>query len=165
MLPAIVVTVLPSPRRIETVLPASALPVNTLPSALKVPVGAVGAVRSTITLVAEETGLVPELFVAVAVKAWEPSLNAGVVKVQLPELSATAVPIDTPLLYSVTVVPGRAVPLRVGVVSSVVLPLVRLPVTVPTLSLMVVISGAFGTGVAGAITDVLTPALPALSVA
>ncbi|SAJ29459.1 Uncharacterised protein [Enterobacter cloacae] len=60
---------------------------------------------------------------------------------------------------------GCAVPLRVGVVSSVVFPLVRLPVTVPTLSSMLAITGAFGIVVIGAITEVVIPALPALSVA
>lgn len=148
-----------------TVLPASAVPVNTLPSALKVPAGAVGAVTSTITVVESEIGLVPAELVAVAVKACDPSLNAGVVKLQLPLASATTVPIDTPLLYSVTVAFGCAVPLRVGVVSSVVLPLVSPPVTLPTLSSMLAITGAFGILVDGATTEALTPALPALSVA
>ncbi|MNS78155.1 hypothetical protein D3C71_1236080 [compost metagenome] len=67
---AVVVTRVPSARRIVTVLPASALPVSTLPSALKVPFGALGATVSTITVVGIETGPVPPMtLVAVAVKA------------------------------------------------------------------------------------------------
>ncbi|MNV22810.1 hypothetical protein D3C71_1138020 [compost metagenome] len=121
---------------------------------------------STMTVVGSETGPVPPItLVAVAVKAWEPSPNAGVVKVQLPLTSVVAVPIATPLLYSVMVEFGCAVPLRVGVVSSVVLPLVRFPVMVPTLSFTVVISGAFGRLVNGATTLSVPPAFPALSVA
>ena len=98
MLSAVAVTVELSARRMVTVLPASALPVSTLPSALKVPVGAVGAVRSTITVVEVEIGLVPEPLLAVAVKACGPSLSTGVVKLQLPLAFAVTVPISTPLL-------------------------------------------------------------------
>ncbi|MND97670.1 hypothetical protein D3C80_899950 [compost metagenome] len=80
-------------------------------------------------------------------------------------MSVVAVPIATPLLYSVTVEFGCAVPVSVGVVSSVAFPLVKLPVRVPTLSSIVTITGAFGRLVNGATTEALPPTLPALSVA
>ena len=89
------VTVEPSARRIVTVLPASALPVRTLPSALKVPVGAVGAVVSTIIVVtADATLVLPAASVAVAVKLCVPCVNVVVVcgRVQLPLPSAVTVP-------------------------------------------------------------------------
>ncbi|MND97669.1 hypothetical protein D3C80_899940 [compost metagenome] len=73
MLLATVVTVELSGKRIVTVLPASALPVKTLPSALKVPFGAFGATVSTIMVVGVDTGPTPPTtLVAVAVKACEP---------------------------------------------------------------------------------------------
>lgn len=73
---------------------ASAVPVNTLPSALKVPAGAVGAVRSTIIVVTTDAGLVlPAASVAVAVKLWVPCVSVVVSgNVQLPLASAVTVP-------------------------------------------------------------------------
>ena len=61
-----------------TVLPASALPVTTVPSAeTSIPFGASGARVSTTTVNAEDTPLVPLLFVAVKVKTCWPSSIAG----------------------------------------------------------------------------------------
>ena len=75
-------------------LPASAVPVRTLPSALKVPVGAVGAVVSTIIVVtADATLVLPAASVAVAVKLCVPCASVVVCgRVQLPLPSAVTVP-------------------------------------------------------------------------
>ncbi|SPX67228.1 Uncharacterised protein [Leclercia adecarboxylata] len=60
---------------------------------------------------------------------------------------------------------GCAVPVRVGVVSSVLCPFSRLPMMLPTLSFTLVMAGGFGTCEYGIRRSTVSPALPARSVA
>ncbi|MNC41540.1 hypothetical protein D3C75_903100 [compost metagenome] len=75
---AVVVTVAPPGNVMVTVQLASAVPLMVVPSALMEAVGASGAMVSTTTVAGVEKPPVPLTLVAVAVKAWEPSLNAPV---------------------------------------------------------------------------------------
>jgi hypothetical protein len=111
-----------------TVLPGSAVPAMVgvglavvLPSAGDVTTGAAGAVLSTVKFLGVLTGLVlPAGSVAVAVTVCGPSLK-GVLgeQDQLPPASATAVQSVVVPSFTVTVLPGSAVPPIAGVVSLV----------------------------------------------
>ena len=147
-----------------TVLPGSAVPVmiGVLSLVLNVSVGvtttgAAGATVSTVTASGVLTGpVLPAGSVAVAVRLCGPLVSGVVgVQLQLPAPSATAVHTVVPLGLSltVTVLPGSAVPLRVGVV----LPTVPVGELIDGLSGAVVSTVKF-TGVAGLV-------LPAGSVA
>ncbi len=99
LLPAVVVSVTPPASVTVTVLFASACPESEPPSALSVPDGVPGASVSTITVAALETLPVPLALVAVAVKAWLPSVKLPVgVKLQFPLAFAVVVPSSAPLL-------------------------------------------------------------------
>ena len=88
---------------------------------------------------------VPTLLVAVAVMLCRPSASLSVVMVQLPEASVAPLPITRPLLsYSLTVLPGCAVPLKVGWLSSVTAPFCRKPTYGPTSSYTLTMAGAAG---------------------
>ncbi len=73
----------------------------------------------------------------------------GTVKLQLPLASAVVVPSAVPLLYTVTVLPASAVPVKVGVVA-----LVTLSVLDGPLSLAFVRSGV--DGALGAVLSTVT---------
>src|SRR6186997_72077 len=86
--------------------------------------GAAGAEVSIVTDSADEATLVlPAASVALAVMLWLPWINVELVIDQLPEPSAVALPIWVAPSNSVTVVPACAVPVKVGVVTLVMLSL------------------------------------------
>ncbi|EAU68165.1 Pea-VEAacid family [Stigmatella aurantiaca DW4/3-1] len=120
------------------VLPGSPVPlyvgVESLmsePLAGVVTTGAAGATVSTVKVFVLETGLVlPAASVAVAFTVCGPSASGAVgVRVQLPLAFAVAVPTDVPSTMTLTVLPGSAVPLYVGVLSLVVDPLAGVATT------------------------------------
>ena len=105
----------------------------------------VGAVVSTVTDSEDEaTDVLSAASVALAVRVWEPWLNADEVMLQFPEPSAVAVPSNVvPLVsYSLTVLFASAVPVNVGVVLLVMLSVAEMPVSVPFV--MSGVLGAFG---------------------
>ena len=128
------------PKRIEplksfTVLPASAIPVIvgvvSFPREVLVKEeGALGAVVSTVIDKAEDDEeVLPAASVEVVVNEYEPSLRADDVMEKLPLLSAVVEPKRTEPLNSFTVLPASAVPVKVGVVSVVILSVLELPVS------------------------------------
>ena len=124
----------------RTVLPASAVPVSTGVVSLVVwllTVGAAGALVSTVKSSGALDGpVLPAGSVATVVMLCSPWASGEVgVRLQAPLLPAVAVPIRVPLSYTLTVAPGSALPLKVGVVSSVVPWSATGPCTAPTLSL------------------------------
>ena len=84
--------------------------------------------------------------VALRVMACAPSRSGSVgVTLQLPLPSTTALAMGRPLSYTVITSPGvPPVPLKVGVASSVVCPVVTGPVWAPWSSVMVGAAGALG---------------------
>ena len=93
--------------------------------------GAAGAVVSMVIDRPEEAEeVLPAASVAVAVIVWLPSAIAEPgVKLQLPEPSAVVVPIELPSDSTVTVALASAVPVKVGVVSLVMLSVEDEPVS------------------------------------
>jgi hypothetical protein len=109
----------------------------------------------------------PAVSAVFAVTVWLPSVSMAAVTLQLPPTSAAAVPstVVPSVSYSVTVPYASAVPVKVGVVSFVILSVPDNPVSEP-----VVISGAEGADGADKSKMMLSPAdaelvLPAASVA
>src|SRR6266851_659539 len=156
------ITVLPSVSYSVTVLPASAvpsiftactlvllspaMPLSVVGSRVR-PVGAFGAVVSTVAVTAAVVLLLPAVSVALAVKLWLPSVSALVVKLQLPPLIVAAprsvAPSNTctdDRLASLTVPDNASVlssvtpPLEIVVVAPVSVPIVLLN---PSLGLVV----------------------------
>ena len=132
--------------------------------------GALGAATLASMVMArpeDATLVLPAVSVALAVMVWAPAARAEVVMVQLPEPSAVPDPISVvpSVSYSLTVALASAVPLKVGVVSLVMLSVLELPLSVPA-----VMSGALGAP--GAVASMVTArpedatlVLPAKSVA
>ncbi len=111
--------------------------------------GAAGGVTSTVKLKgALGAEVLPAASVLVAVKLCVPSVSglAGVIA-QLPLASTTAVPKSTVPSKTLMVLPTSPVPVKVGVVSSLLLPLTKAPCTVPTSSAAALITGAAGAAV------------------
>jgi hypothetical protein len=106
--------------------------------------GAEGADTEPLTTVIEraaDAGLVlPEASVAVALMLCVPWASAELVTVQLPLESAVALPIWVEPANSLTVLPPAAVPVKVGVLSVVVLSVLDAPVSEAAVK-----SGAEGT--------------------
>ncbi len=184
---AIAVPRMAAPSRMVMVASGSALPVKvgvvssvvvpsligavTVPasSPMAVSTGAAGAPVSTLKLTVPEAGpVLPAASVAVSEMACGPSPSgvAGV-KLQVPAASAIAVPRMAAPSRMVMVASGSALPVKVGVVSSVVVPSLIGAVTVPASSPMAVSTGAAGTPVSTLKVTVpeAGPVLPAASVA
>ncbi|MNS66885.1 hypothetical protein D3C72_1001160 [compost metagenome] len=143
-------------------------PVTGLTSSVTLEItGAVGATVSTTMVIPAEGGLVwPAASVAVVVRVWLPLASAlGGVKLQLPLASTLVVPILVPLSKTVMVVPASPIPLRVGRASSVRCPLSSGPVSLPTSSLTIKMSGASGVTRSGAVAWASLLTLPEESVA
>ena len=129
--------------------------------------GVAGALLSTVMLNADDADdTLPALSVAVAVMLCEPSANAEAVMLQLPLPSAVTLPtVPATELASVTVLPASAVPVKVGVVSLVILSVSDSPVSDPAAR-----SGADGAAGLPVSIEIARPAdaaetLPAASVA
>ena len=153
--------VAPGSRPATVTVPSMVTPSPSVPvSFANASVGAFGATVSTVSSNVLLTGdSFPATSVAMAVKLWPPSARAGVSKLQFPPLSVTVVPIALPSRNTVTVLPASAVPLKIGVVSSVLDPAGRSPVTLPVSSVAVSI-----VGICGAVAVVGADTLPAPSV-
>ena len=91
----------------------------------------------------------PARSVTFAVIEWDPSARAEDVILQLPDPSAVVLPIWEAPSNSVTVPPASAVPAKVGVVSFVMLSVLKVPVSVPAVK-----SGADGAN--GAVVSIFT---------
>ena len=107
-----------------TVLPGSAVPPMAGVLSLVwvtgvVIVGPAGAALSTLKLRVAAGPVLPAGSVAVASTVCRPSAKVGVVQDQLPLALVTAVQSVTPPSFTVTVLPGSAVPVMVGVLSLV----------------------------------------------
>ncbi len=149
-----------------TVAPASAVPDNDVPS-VAFTVGIAGAVVSIVRLNAALGVLtLPAVSVAVTVMACAPSPKPVLgVNVQLPDASAVAVPSSVVPSYTLIVLPASAVPVSVGVVSSVLPPETIAPTIEPTSSVTPLIVGAAGAVTSPVtVTDADGPVLPAASV-
>src|SRR3954454_3937053 len=109
--------------------------------------GAAGATVSTVTSKPADAPLtMPLLFFAVAVMVWTPFASVVEVIVHAPVVAfAVAVPIAVVPSYSVTVVPGVAVPVKLGRTVLVMLSVLEAPV-----SDAVARSGADGSTIADA---------------
>ena len=84
----------------------------------------------------------------------KPSASAGTVKLQLPLASARTLPSRRSFIpYSSTITLGSAVPWKVGVLSSMTLPEMKLAVAPPASSIALVMVGAFG-AIASEVTGV-----------
>ncbi|ARF89233.1 uncharacterized protein BCN122_II2490 [Burkholderia cenocepacia] len=150
-----------------TVAPASAVPDNDVPS-VAFTVGIAGAVVSIVRSKAVlGTLTLPAASVAVTVRLCAPLPKPVVgVNVQFPDGSAVVVPSNVVPSYTLTVLPASAVPLNVGVASSVLPPEMIAPTTEPTSSVTVPMTGAPGAVVSPVtVTDADGPVLPAASVA
>ena len=102
---------------------------------------------STVRLTGALAGLsLPAASLAVTVMAWAPSRSGSLgVTLQLPLPSTTALAIGVPLSYTVMRSPGvPPLPLKVGVASSVLWPLLIAPVCAPWSSVTVAAAGALG---------------------
>ena len=131
---ALQITGPPAPSVTLTVLPGSPVPLTVgvvslkmLPAVGAMMAGAMGAVESIVTGTLVAGLVLPAGSVAVVLSVCGPSDNAVVgVQLQLPLALATAVQSTGPLGPSrtVTVLPGSAEPVRVGVVSLIGLPAV-----------------------------------------
>ena len=132
-------------------------------------VAAGGGVISTVKVKPPEGELLlPAASVATTVKVCEPLLiGVAGVKLHAPLLSATAVPMLLPSRRMVTVAPGSAVPLSVGVGSLVVSPTSSAPVRPSTLSTTCVMTGVPGATLSTVILQVFDVplTLPAASMA
>ena len=184
-LPSVSAVAVPStvvPSSTVMVLPASALPRNTgvlslviPPAAIAVPpsllscrpVEVAGGCVSTVKLIGSDGSLtLPDALVTVVVRLCAPSLNAGVLKLQLPPLPTTTVPSTVVPSSTVTVLPAAALPLSTGVVSLVAPPDV-IGTGVPPLSLFSSRSAATGGWAVSILTTMgadAGPTLPAGSV-
>src|SRR5947207_2296913 len=92
-----------------------------------------GAVVSIVTARAADAAFAfPAMSVAVAVMLCAPCVRVDAVTDQLPEPSAAALPIWVVPSNSVTVLFASAVPLKVGVVTLVMLSVPLLPLSEPT---------------------------------
>ena len=175
-------TVTPSVSYSVTMLFASAVPLSVgvvavvIRSVAEIPVsgvmiasiaGAAGAVVSIVTGSAvDASDTFPATSVALAVMLWLPSPSVLVATVQAPLPSAVAVArtVVPSVSYSVTRLPGSAVPCSVGVASSVIRSVAELPVSG---LIVAAITGAAGPTVS-MVTDRAADAvetLPATSVA
>lgn len=129
---------------------------------------ATGAVVSKVRLNAEEAEeTLPAVSVAVAVRLWLPTVKAlPGVKLQLPEPSAVTVPkVPSTLEITVTVALASEVPVRVGVVSLVMLSVFELPLSLAALKSGVVGADGALVSTVTANTEDADEALPATSVA
>src|ERR1700682_41151 len=160
--------VLPSHAKVE---PGSSLKVNVIVAVSPIfncdtslVIETVGAVISIWTARPEDDGpTLPATSVAVAEMVWLPSLSAVLVIDQLPPL-ATALPstVAPSVSYSVTVEPDSAVPVKVGVVTSVRLSIDDVPLS--ELAERSGVDGALGASVSKCRLGVV-PALPSLPAA
>ncbi|CEV37247.1 Uncharacterised protein [Salmonella enterica subsp. enterica serovar Typhi] len=160
-------SVFPRLSLITTVLPASVVPVSLSPTSLTARPSSTGGCVSISMVKATDCPLVPRSLVAVAVKTWSPSASASEgVKLHLPSASATMggkLGTGKPLSLIDIVLPGSAVPLRVGRLSSVASPFFNSPVTAPASSVTVRIVGWAGYCESEAVNSVAGPMLPTAS--
>src|SRR5437870_1678345 len=171
----------PPSLKILTLLPASAVPVKvgvvtlvmlsvlelqlSLPTRRSSDLGAAGAVVSMVTLSAAEAAeMLPAASVAVAVMLCVPAARARAVVVSL-ALVAVRLLAWPPSLKILTLLPASAVPVKVGVVTLVMLSVLELQLSLPT-------RRSSDLGAAGAVVSMVTLSaaeaaemLPAASVA
>ena len=93
-----------------------------------------GATVSTLTVKLVAALVLPAASRTVTLNGCDPSLNAAVVKLHAPLLPATTEPSTVVPSEIITMLPAVALPLSVGVLSSVAAPLVSAPCVAPTLS-------------------------------